>query len=205
MRVLIVEDEIIIARFIEQQLTVNFDCSTAIALNQQEVAAILPDFLPHLILCDINLEEEKDGITLVESLRRQYAFEVIFVTSYQSRKIIERALQYRPLNYLIKPADEAAIFAVLKLAWPIITGNPALGKPQERFPLEELLSVTERKIIQLIVLHKTSSEIATALFLSPHTVKNHRHSICRKLGLKDGNNALLKWALQHREWLSALH
>lgn len=201
MRILIIEDEIIIARFIEQQLTANFDCSIAIALNQQEVAAILPTFLPHLILCDINLQEENDGITLIENLRQQYAFEVIFITSYQSKAIIERALQYQPLNYVIKPADEAAIFAALKLAWPVISNNPTLGKLQERIPLDQLLSPTERRIIQFILQHKTSSEIAAILFLSPYTIKNHRHSICRKLGLKDGNNALLKWALQHKEWL----
>lgn len=203
MRILIIEDEIIIARFIEQQLTTNFDCSTAIALNQQEVATILAEFLPHLILCDINLREENDGITLVENLRQQYAFEVIFITSYQSKAIIERALQYQPLNYVIKPADEAAIFASVKLAWPVITTNPVLGKPQpqERILLQQLLSSTERKIILLILQHKTSREIAALLFLSPYTIKNHRHSICRKLGLKDGNNALLKWALQYKELL----
>ncbi|MBX3241053.1 MAG: response regulator transcription factor [Chitinophagaceae bacterium] len=201
MRILIIEDEIIIARFIEQQLIANFDCSTAVALNQQEAVDTLPVFLPHLILCDINLKEEKDGITLVDTLRQQYAFEVIFITSYQSKAIIERALQYQPLNYVIKPADEAAIFAALKLAWPIVAGNPTLGKLQERIPFDRLLSSTERKIVQFILQRKTTREIAAMLFLSPYTIKNHRHSICRKLGLKDGNNALLKWALQYKELL----
>ncbi len=201
MRILIIEDEIIIARFIEQQLTASFDCRTAIALNEQEVTNTMPRFLPHLILCDINLEEEKDGITLVENLRRQYAFEVIFITSYQSRAIIERALLYRPLNYIIKPADEAAVFAAVKLAWPIIEANPVLGKLHDNAPPHQMLNPTERKIIQLILQNRTTREIAAILFLSPYTVKNHRHGICRKLGLKDGNNSLLKWAMQHKELL----
>ncbi len=199
MRILIIEDEIIIARFIEQQLTANFNCSTAIALNQQEVEDTMPGFLPHLILCDINLKEEKDGITLVENMREHYAFDIIFITSYQSKAIIERALLYQPLNYIIKPADEAAIFAALKLAWPLIEANPKLGKTQDNTPIQQMLSHTEQKIIQLILQNKTSREIATIMFLSPHTIKNHRHNICRKLSLKDGNNALLKWAMQHKE------
>jgi len=201
MRILIIEDEIIIARFIEQELNTNFNCSTTIALNQKEVTDTMPGFLPHLILCDINLKEERDGITLVENLRQHYVFDVIFITSYQSKAIIERALLYQPLNYIIKPVDEAAIFATLKLAWPLIEANKKLGRPYDNTPLHQMLSYTERKIIQLILQNKTSREIASILFLSPYTIKNHRHSICRKLGLKDGNNALLKWAMQHKELL----
>ncbi len=201
MRILIIEDEIIIARFLEQQLTANLDCSTAIALNQQEVTDTMPGFLPHLILCDINLKEEKDGIMLIENLRQHYMFEVIFITSYQSKAIIERSLRCQPLNYIIKPVDEAAIFAALKLAWPIIEANNKTGRRYEDTLLHHMLSHTERKIIQFILQNKTSREIAAILFLSPYTIKNHRHSICRKLGLKDGNNALLKWAMRHKELL----
>lgn len=203
MRILIIEDEIIIARFIEQQLSTNFNCNTAIAVNQQEVAETLPVFLPHLVLCDINLKDEKDGIALIENFRRQFAFETIFITSYQSKAIIERALQRQPLNYLIKPVDEATIYTAIKLALPAITANAALGNPQPTLSIRQLLSSTELKIIQLVLQHKTSREIADALFLSPYTIKNHRHSICRKLGLNDGNNALLKWALQYKEQISA--
>lgn len=202
MRILIIEDEIIIARFIERQLVNNFDCSAAIAINQKEVEEIMTSFLPHLILCDINLKEEKDGIMLVEQLRQRYAFEVIFITSYQSRAIIEKALLYQPLNYLIKPVDEAAIYAALKLVWPVVEANSKLGKLYDNIPLRRLLSDTEWKIFQLILQNKTSREIAALLFLSPYTIKNHRHSICRKLGLKNGNNSLLKWAMLHKELLA---
>ncbi len=199
MRVLIIEDEIIIARFIEQQLAAHFECTTAIALDRKEVQDIISTFLPHLILCDINLQEESDGIELIAHLRQQYAFEVIFVTSYQSKSIIERAVKYQPLNYVIKPADEAAFFAVLKLAWPVITGNASLGRRKEDAKIQEVLSVVEWKIVQLILDNKSSQEIADLMFLSPYTIKNHRHRICRKLQLKDGNNALLKWALKNKE------
>ncbi|WP_460685651.1 LuxR C-terminal-related transcriptional regulator [Niabella aquatica] len=40
-----------------------------------------------------------------------------------------------------------------------------------------------------------------ALFISTYTVKNHRHRICRKLSLKDENNALVKRVLQHKDLL----
>lgn len=195
MRILIIEDEIITGRFIEQQLKANFDCETILAVNQTEVHALMPGFRPQLLLCDINLNEENDGITLVKNLRHDYDFEVIFITSYQSRTIIENALETKPLNYLIKPVDEAAIFTALRLAWPAIVNNPLLGNKKDATTSSCLLSPIEQKIVQLILDKQTSQEIAEHLFISPYTVKNHRHRICRKLGLKEGNNALLKWAM----------
>lgn len=198
MRILIIEDEIIIARFIEQQLTLNFNCTTEIAINQQEVENILPKFLPHLILCDINLQDNIDGIEIIEKWRLQYTFDVIFITSYQSKNIIERALAFQPLNYIIKPADEADIFAAVKIAWSVIENKPNLGK-QTNISEEPLFTSVEISIIEHIKNNKTSQEIASLLFLSPYTIKNHRHRICRKLELKDENNALLKWAHQHKK------
>lgn len=195
MRILIIEDEIIIARFIEQQLKPNFKCTVQIAINYHEVMDIIPQFIPHLILCDINLKEKLDGIALINKLQKTYVFEVIFITSYQSKAIIEQASAVKPLHYLIKPVDEAVIYAAIKLAEPLITANNKLGQLAvdhlERFELTE----AERSIIQLILQRKTTKEIAISLHLSPFTIKNYRHKICRKLNLDDENNALLKWAM----------
>ena len=197
MRILIIEDEIIIARFIEQQLKANFNCTAHITLNHKEVADAMPKLLPHLILCDINLMEKEDGITLVNVLQKNYAFEVIFITSYQSKATIERASELKPLNYIIKPVDEASIYAAIKLTEPMLRANAKLGKlSRDQLQVIKLTEV-ERTILQLILQNKTTKEIADVLRLSPYTIKNNRHRICRKLNLKDENNALLKWALQN--------
>jgi DNA-binding NarL/FixJ family response regulator len=194
-RILIVEDEIIIARFIEQQLKESFPCTTEIALSSAEAWAAMERMEPHLLLCDINLEEEQTGIELITELRRQYNFEVIYITSYNSRPIIEKASTTRPANYLIKPIDEAQLFAGVQLVIHQIENNPPSGKKQAAASV--ILNETEQRILQMIRDRKTTKEIATALHLSPYTIKNHRHKICRKLDLKDENNALLRWALEN--------
>ncbi|ANE50085.1 response regulator transcription factor [Flavisolibacter tropicus] len=195
LRILIVEDEIIIARFIEQQLKTNFSCTTQIALSAKEAQVAMENFQPHLLLCDIHLEEELTGITLVTELRQQYYFEVIYITSYQSRPIIEKASATNPANYLIKPIDEAQLYAGIQLVLPKIQNQPQSGKKPEA--PDALLNETELRILQLIREQKTTKEIAADLHLSPYTIKNHRHKICRKLELKDENNALLRWALEN--------
>lgn len=198
-RVLIIEDEIIIARFIEQQLTSSFPCTTRIALSVNEAQAAMAEMVPHLLLCDINLQDNQSGISLVTALREQYAFEVIFITSYQNRSIIEQASATNPANYIIKPVDEAQLFAGVQLVMNRISQRTDVG--ERLMNPSTLFNTMERSILQLIRDQKTTKEIAQALFLSPYTIKNHRHNICRKLQLEEGNNALLKWVMQYSHLL----
>lgn len=198
-RVLIVEDEIIIARFIEQQLLSSFTCTTRIAVSVQEAKTAMQEWLPHLLLCDINLQEPQSGIELIAELRRDFSFEVIYITSYQHRSIIEQASTTNPANYIIKPVDEAQLFAGVQLVMNRITQHASAGERIAN-PVSAL-NATEISILQLIRDRKTTKEIAQTLFLSPYTIKNHRHNICRKLQLEEENNALLKWVMQHTSLL----
>jgi len=194
-RILIIEDEIIIARFIEQQVQANFACITRIAISADEAREAVKQMLPHLVLCDINLQDSENGIELISDLRRQFNFEVIYITSYSAKSVIEQAAETKPSNYIIKPVDEAQLFAGMQLVMAGIKNNPALGKAVHQ--PEHPLSKMERRVLELIQQHKTTREIASILNLSPHTVKNHRHNICRKLNLKNENNALLHWSLEN--------
>lgn len=197
-RILIIEDEIIIARFIEQQLKKNFSCSIQLALSVKEAKEAMQQFQPHLVLCDIQLEEEQNGIELVTHLQGNFDFEVIYITSYQTHSIIEKASETNPANYLIKPIDEAQLFAGVKLVISKIESRTSSAKISEA--TIDTLNETEMQILHLIREKKTTKEIAAVLHLSPYTIKNHRHKICRKLNLKDENNALLRWALHHNSF-----
>jgi len=197
-RVLIIEDEIIIARFIEKQLKAHFACEPAIAVSLSEARQAMPRLLPHLLLCDVNLRARLSGIELIEEFRQQYTFEVIYITSYQSKNIIERAVGTGAANYIIKPVDEMQLFAGVRLAMERIA---SYQRDSTEHAPDEMLNDTERRIVQLVSLRKSTREIAELLCLSPHTIKNQRHKICRKLGLKDENNALLKWTLEYAKKL----
>jgi NarL family two-component system response regulator LiaR len=66
--------------------------------------------------------------------------------------------------------------------------------------LLDQLTVSERRILDLIGQGKTSREIAGELFISVRTVEHHRAHISTKLNLK-GNNALLTFALTNKTTL----
>lgn len=196
MRILIIEDEIIIGRFIESQVKESFQADTRIALNVQEAEEILKIFSPHLILCDVEINDTIDGIELMHRLKKTHGFELIFITSFQSKTIIDRASDLNPANYIIKPLDESRLYAGIL---PIIKKMATYPHLKDQPCIEALLSPTEIQVLQLVVQEKTTKEIAEILFVSPSTIKNHRHGICRKLELPEENNALLTWALKNQK------
>src|SRR5690554_982280 len=169
MRILIIEDEIIIARFIENQVKESFQAETLIAVSMQEAGEHINIFSPHLVLCDIELNDKIDGIELMHRLKKLHAFELIFITSFQSKNIIDRAYNLNPSNYIIKPLDEAMLYAGILPSIKKLADRPI---DEEKHCLEALLSSTEMQVLQLVAQKKTTKEIAEILHLSPFTIKN---------------------------------
>jgi DNA-binding NarL/FixJ family response regulator len=197
MRILIIEDEIIIGRYIQLLITENFDCETHLSISIREAKAEITDFLPHIVLSDINLNDSSDGIELIRHLQEQCHFETIFITSYQSKNMIEKAAFTQPAHYIVKPIDEKQIVAAIELTRIRMQSNPLSGTL--RLNIRELLSKAEFDVLQLISENKTTKDIAQMLFLSPLTIKNHRHNISRKLQLPADNNALTKWVSDNKK------
>jgi DNA-binding NarL/FixJ family response regulator len=199
LRILIIDDEIIIGRSIEQLIQEHFPCETRLALSAAETKLEVADFLPHLILCDINLHETQTGIDLIIQLQKEFYFETIFITANSAKNIIEKAAMTAPANYILKPFDENQLLAAIKLAQNRIVSLPEMGS--FKLNLKDILSKSEYKILSLISENKTSQEIADMLFISLNTVKNHRHGISKKLKLPADNNAVVKWAIENRRLL----
>ena len=196
-RVLIIDDEIIITRYIQMLLHKNFNWEVKLSISVEEAEAEMASFRPQLVLCDINLGSKIDGIDLITRLQKDFIFDTIYITSYQSDGIIEKASLTRPVNYIIKPLNEVQFIATMKMAG----GRIAL--PEKVAPLaKELLTRSEYEVLQLIIGSLSTQEIAKTLHLSPLTVKNHRHNICRKLSLPPGNNAILRWAMENKDEFS---
>jgi DNA-binding NarL/FixJ family response regulator len=198
-RILIVEDEILIARAIEQLANWHFVCETHIALSVNEARIKANRILPHLILCDVNLKDNITGIDFIRKLQEDLYFETIFITANSSKVIIEEALLSTPSNFIIKPFNDTQLVAALKIAQNKLAAMPQAGTL--KMQIKDVLTKAECRVLQLISDNKTTAEIANTLFISPNTVKNHRHNISRKLDLSTDNNALIKWAIENKPLL----
>lgn len=200
LKILIVEDEMIIARFIEQHILSFYqDVQLSIALSVDEVALYMTKNLPDLVLCDIQLNDRLDGIELMTEYSIDQKFAIIFITSYQSKSSIDRATLLSPENYIIKPLDENRLYAGINIVIQRLMQNRHKNIFAEN---QNQLSPGELQVLKLIAQSHTTKHIAETLCLSPHTIKNIRHRICRKLNLNEENNALLTWAIEHQNLIS---
>ncbi len=100
--VLILEDDPDIQQYI-QGLVQNFGyCVSGVAASYQEAIALSQACLPHVALCDINLESEKDGIDVANALKAMGNVAIIYLTMHAEEEIVDRALLTNPESYMIK-------------------------------------------------------------------------------------------------------
>ncbi|MFW6160489.1 MAG: response regulator [Acidobacteriota bacterium] len=113
-KVLIVEDEGIVAMDIENVLR-ELDCEiTGIAYTGEEAVAMARASPPDLILMDIGLKGEIDGITAARIIQESCQSAVIYLTGFADDKTLDRAQETNPLGYLTKPLDDFSLKKVIK-------------------------------------------------------------------------------------------
>lgn len=190
-KILILEDEIIVALDLQELLeTEGFQ--TVVAHNFSEGIKQLKLFKPNLLVCDINLGANKNGIDFAKTAKLDYPqLEIIYVTAFSNNHYIEEAQDTDPFNFIVKPWNDEQIKVSINIAFKYIE------EKNIQYSILKELSLSEYKILDLIGKQKKSKEIAEMLFISEKTVRNHRYNIIKKLNLPNDNNSLLKWAIAH--------
>lgn len=115
-KILIVEDELIIAEDVKNMLTYMEYDVIDVAMDYDEAITILKDKKPDLILLDVNLNSHKDGIDLAELINEKYKIPFIFTTSYSDSLTLNRAKNTHPINYLVKPFKKEQLFSTIEMA-----------------------------------------------------------------------------------------
>ncbi|MDO9515666.1 MAG: HD domain-containing protein [Syntrophales bacterium] len=115
-RILIVEDEIIIARDIESKLRVLGYETLPIVSSGEEAVERAGELKPDLILMDIVLNGEIDGIETTSRIGKLYDIPVVYLTAYADDKTLERAKVTDPFGYMIKPFGEKELHSTVEMA-----------------------------------------------------------------------------------------
>ena len=102
-RILIVEDEAVASMLLKKQLErLGYTVGGTAATGEDAIdCARQSDF--DLVLMDIRLAGEMDGIQAAQGIRMIKKIPIIFLTGYQDEEILARALNVNPAAYLIKP------------------------------------------------------------------------------------------------------
>ena len=194
-KILVVEDDVFIAQDISEHLTQLDYWVTAVAYNAGEAYEELEKELPDLVLLDINLGQGEDGISIAHRLQNQYELPFIYLTSYSSRSVLDRAKATHPMGYIVKPFNEQDLFASIEIAlynyaqrW-----QPASWKPEtinRKLALE--FTPKEVEVLQDIFEGKTNRQLSDKHHISMNTVKTHVKRIYEKLEVHARSEAMAK-------------
>ncbi|MBU2515363.1 response regulator [bacterium] len=115
-RILIVEDEVIVAKEIEETLLkIGYDVCSIVNSGEKAIAQAGKE-KPDIILMDINLQGEMDGIEAAGIIRNQFDLPVVYLTAYVDAETTRRAKVTQPLGYLQKPFEETDLRVALEIA-----------------------------------------------------------------------------------------
>jgi DNA-binding response OmpR family regulator len=115
-RILIVEDEGVIAADIEERLKrLGYEIA-GWANNGDDAIMYAISYNPDLILMDIMLKGPLDGIEVAGQVRRQQDVPIIFLTAFSDEAMLERAKITEPFGYLLKPFNERELVTTIEMA-----------------------------------------------------------------------------------------
>ena len=160
---------------------------------------------PDVAILDINMPGQ-DGLDVAKKIQEsKLKTKVILLTMHKEMTIFKKANEYGIYGYILKEHAQTELEKCLE---EVKKGKRYVSE----FLIDDLISdkidatselsrltLSERKIVELIAQQKTSKQIAELLFLSERTVEGHRSNIIEKLGLVKEKNTLLKWAIQNVE------
>ena len=115
-KILIVEDQIIVARD-EQHILEALDYNVVgTSATGEEAIALAETLQPDLVLMDIMLKGEMDGIEAARHIRERFDIPVIFVTAYADQATLQRAKLTGPFGYILKPFEEHDLLTNIEMA-----------------------------------------------------------------------------------------
>ncbi len=115
-RVLIVEDEKIIALDLQRRLEKFGYSVVGLCATAEDAIATALDVLPDIILMDIMLGGEQDGVDAAVAIRQVRSIPVVFLTAYADDRTVERAKKAEPVGYVLKPFKERELQTTIDIA-----------------------------------------------------------------------------------------
>lgn len=149
-RILIVEDDSIIAEEMEVALKGSGYRVTAITDNCEATLESVKNDPPDLIFMDIRISGEEDGIETALRLKDLGDFPVIFLTNLHDKPTLQRAMQVNPANYLAKPFTSQQLFVSIQHALLNFSKNqpasvlPANGPADDIIPLKDIIFIRDK-------------------------------------------------------------
>lgn len=197
-RLLIVDDHDMFAESLRLALSVESDLEVVgTATTLAEARTLVTNLVPDVVLLDHRLPDGLgvESIGLFKALRP--GVQVVILTAAAEDAVLVQATEAGCAGFILKtsPLDELVTAVRTAAAGEIMIGSDLLARLLSRLHHQHeqesnALTAREREILKLISRGMTNSAIATQLFISVNTVRNHVQSVLAKLGAHSKLEAL---------------
>ena len=159
-------------------------------LNGEQLLEGLQLQQPDILFLDIQMPG-KSGIELAGIVHKKYpAVKMIALTNIEILYQVKKMMRQGCMGYLLKDVDAETLFSAIHKVYngEQVIHDKIKSQINNSFfsnKSSQVMTQREIEIIQLIADEFTTNEIAEKLFLSPHTVENHRNRILLKLDVKN--------------------
>ncbi|MDR3557416.1 MAG: PAS domain S-box protein [Syntrophobacteraceae bacterium] len=115
-RILVVEDEFVVSMALTERLTSMGYQVVGSAASGPRALELASQHIPDLVLMDIRLQGEMDGIDTAHQVRGQFRIPVIFLTAYSEDSTLERAKLAEPFGFILKPFENRELKSAIEIA-----------------------------------------------------------------------------------------
>ncbi len=116
-KILIVEDELLISRHLEQMIINLGYKSAGISESGEKAIELVRSQNPDLVLMDIRLKGQMKGTEAAAVIWKEHFIPIVFLTAYADDETLTRSTESEPFGYLIKPFEEKELLVTIELAF----------------------------------------------------------------------------------------
>lgn len=144
-KILVVEDEILLAQDIALRLSKQYEVVGIAASVAQAIELLEEHPNVDIVLSDIKLKGDRDGIELGQMINDKYFVPFIFLTSHADKALVERAKAVRPAAYMLKPFNDREIPIAIELALTNYSNEVSEPVMHQKKPFPD----TENRVLQI--------------------------------------------------------
>lgn len=222
-KILLVEDDFLNRR-LSKKIFIENNYHVLEAKNTKEALEILKTETVNCAILDINLgKKEADGISLGKQIYENFSIPFIYLTAYETTKIIEKAVATSPYSYLTKPFKNSDLIASVEIAIRKFKNTKQQqtivvkdGEYNVALPLEKINYIESNKNYLLFhtnektyktrsTIKKTMKELPDAVFVQIHRAfiinKNKVEKYTRKSVIINNNEIPVSFSLKEFQYL----
>ncbi|WP_232727978.1 MULTISPECIES: response regulator [Methanobacterium] len=149
--IMLVEDEIIVAADVKNRLENMGYEVLGIFDTGEEAIEKAGELKPNLVLMDIVLKGDMDGIDAAQKIRELFDIPIIYLTAYSDEKTLQRAKVTEPFGYVLKPFEDREIQSAIEMAIYKHKMEQQLKESEEKYRklIEKFLQVSTEILNEL--------------------------------------------------------